>query len=95
MQAEIRESLIFRQNDYKMCNLSCAKRDCFHAELRVTIKAKINIVGKLVRLSSKVCSVTYLDFLHARTMHDGTSDIKVSGRIYLVEFSVSHETSFL
>ena len=31
--------------------------------------------------SSKFSSVTYLDFLHARTIHDGTSSIKVSGKI--------------
>ena len=48
----------------------------------------------LVVFSSKVCSVTYLDFLHARTIHDGTSDISF-GENYLVEFSVIHKTRFL
>ena len=36
----------------------------------------------------EVGSVTYLDFLHARIIHDGTSNIKV------VEFSASHKTRF-
>ena len=38
------------------------------------------LLDKIV-YSSKVRSVTYLDFLHTRTIRDGTSDIKVSGKI--------------
>ena len=36
---------------------------------------------KTFAFSSKFSSVTYLDFLHARTIHDGASNIKVSGNI--------------
>ena len=36
--------------------------------------------------SSKLSSVTYLDFLHARTIHGGTSNINVSGKIISIIF---------
>ena len=42
---------------------------------------------------SKFCSVTYLDFLHASIIHDGTS-IKSFGESYLVQFSVNCKTPF-
>ena len=35
----------------------------------------------------------YLDFLHARIIHDGTS-IKSFGESYLVQFSVNYKTPF-
>ena len=36
---------------------------------------------KIFVSSSKFCKVTYLDFLHACTIHDGTSNVKVPGKI--------------
>ena len=39
------------------------------------------ICGKHLLFSSKFSSVTYLDFLHVRTIHDDTLNIKVSGKI--------------
>ena len=50
----------------------------------------------LVVFSSKFCLVTYLEFLHASIIQDGTSNnYKTFGENYLVEFSVSHKMHFL
>ena len=49
--------------------------------------------GKTFVFISKFCSVTYLDFLHARIIHDCTS-IKSFGESYLVQFSVNYKTPF-
>ena len=40
------------------------------------------------------CLVTYLDFLHARIIHDSTSDKKKYRKSYLVQFSVNYKTQF-
>ena len=50
-------------------------------EVKCCVKLREPEIKSVENISSKFSSVTYLDFLHARTIHDGTSNIKVSGKI--------------
>ena len=43
---------------------------------------------------SKFRAVTYLDFLYARIIHDGTLNEKSFAEIYLVQFSVNYDMPF-
>ena len=52
----------------------------FRANVLKSREPEIKSAGTFA-FSSKFSSVTYLDFLHARNIHDGTSNIKVSGKI--------------
>ena len=60
---------ILLKSDY---SLSISMRDSYSAASTIIIE--------ISNYEIKVCSVTYLDFLHARVIHDGTSNIKVSGK---------------
>ena len=64
-------------------NLSLPRIKISTPEVKSCVKSRepeINL-RKIFVSSSKSCSVIYLDFLHARTIHEGTSNIKVSGKI--------------
>ena len=47
---------------------------------RKTVRTGNKPAGKIV-FNSKFCSVTYLEFLHARIIRHGTSNKKFSGKV--------------
>ena len=77
-------------------SIKSSARNTSEVKIRRSIaRAGNKACGKKLSLSRKFCSVTYLDFLHARIIHDGTSDKNVFWESYLVQFSVNYKTPFL
>ena len=58
-----------------MNQISVKSGACKTPEVKIRRKTEIKPAEKIVFIS-KFCAVTYLDFLHARIIHDGT--LKVS-----------------
>ena len=67
-----------------------------HRKWKYGVKSReteIKPAEKIVSIS-KFCAVTYLDFLQAGIIHDGTLNKKSFAEIYLVQFSVNYNMPF-
>ena len=73
------------QSTHAITKMHASAESVLKSVHRKLMLRKIALTGnkicvKTFVFSSKVCSVTYRDFLHAHVIHDGTSNIKVSGK---------------